>query len=402
MFLPSFSAFLLAAVLCLSAACGGPVADEPAGHPVASSDPGAQQAGARPPVATVLAGTGEVAAEWMVRIEAAVREELPRLLPLFDGKPKHRFFVHVHAAREALPDSLAAHLHAESPAFAMLGQHQIHMVVGEIRRLGVDLHGVVRHELVHELLDQYAAPHGRGVPRWFHEGLAQHLAGDTYLWAREDDLAWRLVARRLRAFGELRSQFPSDVDELRSAYAQSYSYVSWLVREFGLGELLAVVRAVDDLTTFEPALAGRLGRPTVELEEAWRHYVLHGSGAPWRVLFGQCFSLSLLAILPLLVLALRRHLAKEDRAARLLVAAAAQAAALPAVLADPAGSGSAPPSADAQVAEDHDDPDRSRDTVGAREPDDEPDGWSDERPDEGAEAEPDDGVDPDDRADIPR
>lgn len=324
MFLPSISAFLLAAVGCVSAACGGPQRE---GLAAVADRVGTSQQTAPAPQATVVAGAGEVAPEWVARVDAVVGEELPRLLPLFDGKPKHRFFVHVHADRETLPEALAVHLHPESPAFAMLGQHQIHVVMGEVRRLGVELHGVVRHELVHELLDQYAAPHGRGIPRWFHEGLAQHLAGDTYLRAREDDLAWRLVARRMPAFAELRTQFPADVEPLRTAYAQSYSYVSWLVREYGLGEMLAVVRAVDDLTPFEPALAGRTGRATVDLEESWRHYVLHGSGAPWRVLFEQFFSLSLLAILPILVLALRRHLAKEDRAARRLVDAEARAAA---------------------------------------------------------------------------
>lgn len=294
-------------------------------------------------MAKVVAGTGEVDGAWVERIDTVVRAELPTLLPLFRDKPKHAFFVHVHADRASLPDSLAGFLHAESPAFALLGQHQIHLVVGEIQRLAVDVHGVVRHELVHELLDQFAAPHGRGVPRWVHEGLAQYVAGDTYLRAREDDLAWRLMARRLRAFGELRTSFPTDVDDLRSAYAQSYSYVSWLVREYGFDELLAVVRAVDDHTAFEAALAGRLGRPTVALEEAWRHYVLHGSGAPWRVLLDQCFSLSLLAILPLLVLALRRRLAREGRVARALAIAETQAAAAPPTGPEPAAAPEAEP-----------------------------------------------------------
>jgi type II secretory pathway pseudopilin PulG len=43
--------------------------------------------------------------------------------------------------------------------------------------------------------------------------------------------------------------------------------------------------------------------------------VLH-SGAPWRVLFNSGFDLLLVAILPLLVLALRRRLQSESRAAR--------------------------------------------------------------------------------------
>ncbi len=312
MFLPWISAFLLAGAAALA---------WPPNRGVGGQDNPNQ------PKATVVAGTGEVAADWVERTRMAVEVELPRLLPLFAGRPKHSFFVHVHADRDSMPAALVASLHEDCPAFAVLGQHQIHIVWQEMRRVGANLHGVVRHELVHELLDQFVAPNGRTTPRWFHEGLAQHLAGDTYLGASEDDLVWRIVARRLPSFGALRERFPDELMGLRAAYAQSYSYVSWLVREFGLADLLAVARAADNLTTFERALVGRLERSTLQLEEGWRHYVLHGSGAPWRVAFDQCFSLCLLAILPMMAFALMRRLKAERRVAEHLVAVEARNAA---------------------------------------------------------------------------
>jgi len=283
------------------------------------------------PTATVVAGTGEPDPEDVARVRAEVLAELPRLLPLFQGRVQRPFFVHVHASRDALPAVLAEALHEDSPAFALLGQHQIHIVWGEVRRTASPPNGVVRHELVHELLDQFVAPNGRYLPRWFHEGLAQHLAGDTYLRASEDDLVWGMGLRRLPPFGALRERFPTESTELRSAYAQSFSYVSWLVREYGLDNLLAVARAADSYTTFEAALVGRLGRTTLQLEDAWRHHVVHGSGAPWRVLLEQCFSYCLLAMLPFLVIALMRRLRAEDRTARQLASAEAQAAPEPAI-----------------------------------------------------------------------
>jgi hypothetical protein len=321
-FLPTISVFLAAVAGWLA-----PVAiDRAAPAPHRWQQP----QGATRPVATVVAGTGTVAAEHVRQVRAAVDDELPKLLPVFDDRPRHPFFVHVHESRDALPPALAGHLHPDSPAFALLGAHQLHIVWGELHRTGSKLASVVRHELVHELLDQYVAPNGRHLPRWFHEGLAQHLAGDTYLQASEEDLVVRVGTGQLRAFGDLRTQFPRDTIELRTAYGQSYSYVSWLVRTYGLGELLGVAKAADDLTRFESALAGRLGRSTLELETAWRDYVLHGSGAPWRVLFDQCFSLLLLAFLPVLVLALIRRLDAERRAARRLAATeAAMVAAAP-------------------------------------------------------------------------
>ena len=312
MFLPArLARFSLALALALAAACGRPQEPSAPRHAAA---------------ATVVAGAGDVAPADLARVQAAIDVELPSLQTTFPGLPKAPFVVFVHGERDALPPHLAVHLHPESPAFAVLGARQIHLVVGEARRLGAQLHGVVRHELVHELLDQRVGVHGRRVPRWFHEGLAQLLAGDTYLGAREEDLAFAALSGRLRNFVELAGDFPTDVAPLREAYAQSYSYVSWLARAYGVRELIDVAATVDDVTAFEPALAHATGRSTAWLEERWRDYVLHGSGAPWRLAFDHCFSVLLLLFLPILVLALRRHLAKEAAAGRRLAQREAEAA----------------------------------------------------------------------------
>ncbi len=289
---------------------------------------GPQEPGSAAPVprVQVVAGTGAIDAESVDRVRAEVEAELPGLLAVFANKPKHTFFVHVHADRESMPAALLAHVHEDAPAFAMLGQHQIHLIRREIERTGADLKAVVRHELVHELLDQYVAPNGREIPRWFHEGLAQCLAGSTYLQASENDLVWRITARRLQPFYELTNSFPREQPALRVAYAQSYSYVSYLIKQAGLANLLAVARATDDFTSFDRALVGRLKRSTLALEDGWRHHVLHGSGAPWRVLLDQCFSLSLIALLPFLVIAVIRRLRRDQAVAGQLAASEAMAA----------------------------------------------------------------------------
>jgi hypothetical protein len=305
-FLPVRIAVFAAACL-FAAACGG--------HGTPPAPPPAPAT-----LAHVVAGGGEVAAADLARVQATVTAELPLLAPVFPGAPKHPFFVHVHADRAALPAALAPHLHPDAPAFALLGAHQIHLVLDEVGRLGLPLRSVVRHELTHELLDQHVAPHGRRIPRWFHEGLAQVLAGETYLRAREDELTFALLAQRLRNFAELDRDFPAETTARREAYAQSFSYVAWLAARHGLDELVAVAAAADDITPFPSALAGRLRRPTYWLEEHWRAYVLHGSGAPWRIVFDQWFSLLLVALLPVLVLGLRRHLAREAATRRRLAA----------------------------------------------------------------------------------
>lgn len=251
-------------------------------------------------VGEIVVGSGEVRAEILAAVRSFVDAGLATLRPVFRDLEPKPFWVFVHASAESLPVSLAEMRHARAPGFALLGRHQIHLVIGDVRRSGSRLQSVVVHELVHELLDQFAAPHGAEIPRWFHEGLAQHLAGDTYLGAREQDLVWRIGVRRLLAFGDLRTGFPRDDDELRVAYGQSYSYVSYLVREHGLYELIQVVANTDGDISFDRALVGRLRKTTLELYDAWTNYLRFGSGAWWRVALEQCFNALLILALPAL------------------------------------------------------------------------------------------------------
>lgn len=311
MFLPRiFSGLLAALVVLLPAGCDqAPRPSDSASGSASGSPPAAGAFGPDEP--KVVAGSGAIAPEVVDTVREMVRSELARLREIFSGMPSQAFFVHVHADRDSMPEALAALLHPDSPGFAMLGQHQIHIVWGEIRRTGASARGVVVHELVHELLDQFVTPNGMLMPRWFHEGLAQTIAGDTYLAAREEDLVGRAVTDRLEPIGSLRKEFPTGETGLRLAYGQSYSFVAWLVREYGMESLLAVARATDDLTSFERALVGRTGRTFPQLEKGWHDHLMHGSGAPWRVLFDQCFSLLLIAALPVLVLALMRRLKSE-------------------------------------------------------------------------------------------
>lgn len=303
MFLPRILSLLL--FLALVTGCGQ------APQPVATRPESPPQ-----DIAQVVKGTGEVPDGVVERIRRIVATELVSLQKVFDGKEIQRFFVHVHGSRDDMPEQLVAGLHQDSPGFAMLGRHQIHLIWGEMIRTGAKPVGVVRHELVHELLDQYVQPNGRYLPRWFHEGLAQLLAGDTYLGAREDDLVWRVSTGSLRPFRELDSRFTKSRSEVQTAYAQSYSYVAWLSREYGTPLLLRVARYADNVTSFGRALVGQTGKDSLKLESEWQHYVVHGSGAPWRVLFQSWFSLLMILVLPVLVLALIRRLNSEERAAR--------------------------------------------------------------------------------------
>lgn len=265
---------------------------------------------------TVAPATADVPAEVVARIQREADGGLAELRPVFAGLPKTSFRIAVHRTMASLDPEVAAALHPQVPGVALLGRHSIHLVLANMKYVENGLtRPVVVHEIVHELLDQLAGPYSGDVPRWLHEGLAQTLAGDTYLGGREEDLIWRIPSGQLLPFDDLRKDFPRDEIGLRLAYAQSYSYVSWLVQRLGVEDLLAAVQRMDQRTSFLGALVQVTRTSTIQLEEGWRDYLLHDSGARSRALLDSCFYLSMIFALPLVALAMIRRF-RSDRRAR--------------------------------------------------------------------------------------
>ena len=211
------------------------------------------------------------------------------------------FTVVVHPDLASLPAPVRTSLHAGAAGVALLGRREIHLI---LERAGIeppnDLRTVVRHEVVHILLHDLA---GAYVPRWFHEGLAQLLTGATYLGVSEEDIAFHASTDNLLRFSRLRTGFPRRESALRTAYAQSFSFVSFLERQVGLTVLLQCAAQCRADTTFADAFLKTTGTPLVVMEEEWVHYVKTGSGAAWRVLLTSCFGLLIVASLPLLAMA---------------------------------------------------------------------------------------------------
>lgn len=264
---------------------------------------------------TVSAAAADVPAATVRRIEAEADSGLTELRRVFGALPRQHFQIVVHRDMASLDPAVAAAMHQHTPGVALLGRHEIHLVLDNMQYVeSAQSRPVVVHEMVHELLDQYTAPFAAQMPRWLHEGLAQALAGDTYLGGREEDLIWRIGARQLLPFTKLEADFPRDEIGLRLAYAESYSFVAWLIREFGVEDVLASARKVDLGTSYMEALVLVTRRTSQELQDGWEDYLRHGSGARARAMLENCFALSMILALPLLALAMIRRLRADQRA----------------------------------------------------------------------------------------
>jgi hypothetical protein len=133
-----------------------------------------------------------------------------------------------------------------------------------------DLLGLFAHEVVHVLLG--TLPPGSGeVPRWFHEGLA--VAGSKR-WSYRDAIALgtTVLVRSPASLESLSRTFPEAAPEARAAYAQAFSFVSFLERETP-GSVRGILRRMRGGVPFEPAFRDAVGFSLAAAEAKWRSRV---------------------------------------------------------------------------------------------------------------------------------
>ncbi len=264
--------------------------------------------------ATPAVGETAVAA-----VERHVQNAMPRLQRRFSAVGPSAVEIVVHRDARSLPAEARTDRRGETAGVALLGRNRIHLILDAVRlRPPHDLATVVEHELAHVMLDHHAAAAGPFVPRWWHEGIAQWLSGAAYLGLSEQQIAFRSIAGGLLRFSDLERRFPRGGSALQVAYAQSLSFVGYLARRYGFDALLRVTRACGRDADIHAAFGEVVGDRLLFAERDWREYLRTGSGAGFRWLLESCFSLMLVAALPLLVLAARRRWRRDARAARRL------------------------------------------------------------------------------------
>lgn len=284
--------------------------------------PGLGQSG--PPIATPDLGRAGVevrAADDRVhsgRIEATAilaRAGLERLAPVFPGTPARPIRIFLHSSSASLHPVDRESLHEGVPGFARLQRDEIHIVLSELQTDPPnDLRTTVEHELVHILLDQCVGRQGLALPRWFHEGIAQSLAGGIYLGASEEDLVLRVRTGTYLRFHTLERRFPrTREDDLALAYAQSFSFVSFLCRTIGTDRLIEVARNCSSEEDFAVTFTRHVGQALVIFEDRWIDYVVNESGAAYRIILRNCFLLlTIVTVLPLLALGVARRRNREE------------------------------------------------------------------------------------------
>jgi hypothetical protein len=204
----------------------------------------------------------------------------------------------------------------------------------------------LRHELAHVALGQFA----QGWPRWFQEGLAQHLAGERLVLTHYAALFRAVTQQRVLHFEDLSSGWPEMPGDVEVAYAQSADFVAYLAGRHGPGAMNQLIDGVAQGEPFELSF-GKAFHSSLDVEEGhWRQGLSTRFG--WLPLTTSMQLVWLLAPALCVVAYVRRRRQQAARLEAMSAEEAAEEAALRVLAAEAEQQGlPPPPSADTEWAE---------------------------------------------------
>ncbi len=127
----------------------------------------------------------------------------------------------------------------------------------------------VAHELTHVLIGQRAFSCLGSLPTWLSEGLAMYGEGglETY---QQDLLNQAIAGDTLIPLRALTGGFSEESTRATLSYAQSYSVVAFLIRQYGRARMDSLLSRLSEGSTVDEALQAVYSLDTDGLEDAWR------------------------------------------------------------------------------------------------------------------------------------
>jgi len=131
----------------------------------------------------------------------------------------------------------------------------------------------IAHELTHLVIHQMVFNPYNDLPTWLDEGLAMYNEGPQPL-ALFSLLNKAIAVDSLISVRSLSSPFSAYREEAVLAYAQSYSLVEFLLRNYGQGKILELLNIFREGSSYDGALERVYGFDMDGLDSLWREYIL--------------------------------------------------------------------------------------------------------------------------------
>ncbi len=134
--------------------------------------------------------------------------------------------------------------------------------------------GAVAHELTHLVIHQMTLnPYG-DLPTWLDEGLAKYIEHEGVLPSGYTAYLDKAIAEgSLISVRSLSSPFSAYAEESLLSYIQSYSLVEFLINHYGRDEMLELLNAFKQGSSYDEAFEKVYGFDMDGLDTLWRDYV---------------------------------------------------------------------------------------------------------------------------------
>lgn len=132
----------------------------------------------------------------------------------------------------------------------------------------IELRAVLKHELVHIYLDKIVRDKRNQIPKWFQEGLAMYIGRK---WGFDDYYQLTIGMMRINyiPLRELENFFPQSEYEVRIAYAESFSFLNYLVKRYGEESLKEILSRLAKGERFYEVLKSLTKQSISDLEKDW-------------------------------------------------------------------------------------------------------------------------------------
>jgi hypothetical protein len=151
--------------------------------------------------------------------------------------------------------------------FASKGKNTIVLQTTKWRK--EDLDKVLKHEYSHIVLGEVAS---KAIPHWFDEGLAMYVAGEWSAY-KSFIVGKAVLIGTLLPLKEIREAFPVRREKAQLAYAQSLSFLAYLMEKYGREDFHRLIQKLSEGANFNSALQISFGKTLPTLEREWRMYL---------------------------------------------------------------------------------------------------------------------------------
>lgn len=125
------------------------------------------------------------------------------------------------------------------------------------------------HELVHVLTGGSA-----NLPRWFSEGVAMLLSGET-MYEDRTPLARAVVMNKTHTLDDIENMLRFGPGQARVAYLQSIDFVKFLVERYGWGTVAELLNGYKEGRAEDAMFTQITGRDLFDVEVAWHQELRH-------------------------------------------------------------------------------------------------------------------------------